>query len=244
MQEVAATTDEVTRHALEPASRAVSGLYRAYAASLGRLGDRDAKHGSRLTLENLHFLQPHLAELSRHAPDLGVCAKELASNLAKAQDDYVLQQLQHGRLWPLLLLAGNLRGLLKDVRPGDVKFQVRVRGVWLLVSCGVKVCIARPCSTEASTRVRVQQGYSQATVASTIEGGYGGMDKKLKEVSARTRKHLGHNPRLLKVVWDAVQGAIVRQLQALERDVAACFPGVSIPIPAEQVAQLLRGVTP
>jgi hypothetical protein len=80
-------------------------------------------------------------------------------------------------------------------------------------------------------------------VASTVESGYQGMDRKLKEISQRARKHLGHNPRLLKVVWDALQATIVQQLQHLQEDVHASFPDIPIPIPAEQVAQLLKGVT-
>jgi hypothetical protein len=90
----------------------------------------------------------------------------------------------------------------------------------------------------------VQQGYSQSTVASTVESGYQGMDRKLKEISQRVRKHLGHNPRLLNVTWDALQATIMQQLQHLQEDVRASFPEISIPIPAEQVAQLLKGVTP
>lgn len=92
--------------------------------------------------------------------------------------------------------------------------------------------------------MRVQQGYSQATVAATVDSGYQGLDRKLKEIAARARKHLGSNPALQNVVWVALERAIVSQLQQLEQDLQACFPDVGVPMRATQVAQLLKGTAP
>jgi hypothetical protein len=123
-EEVLVPSEEVTQNALEPISKAIANMYAAHSKALSRLSDRDAKHGARVIMENLFFLQPHLLELSKLVPDLSVISKGLSSTLTRVQDQYVDQQLQHSRLWPLLLLAGKLRVLLKDVRPADVRFQV------------------------------------------------------------------------------------------------------------------------
>jgi hypothetical protein len=125
-EEILVSSADVTQAAQEPISKTMSNIYSIHFTAVSRLGERDAKHGARLFMENLFFLQPHLLELSKVVPDLSVCFKGLNSNLTRAQDQYVDQQLQHSRLWPLLLLAGKLRVLLKDVRPADVRFQVRV----------------------------------------------------------------------------------------------------------------------
>jgi hypothetical protein len=125
-EEILVSSEEVTQSALESISKAVGNMYAAHSKALSRLSERDPKHGARVFMENLFFLQPHLLELSKVVPDLGVTSKGLSTNLTRVQDQYVNQQLQHSRLWPLLLLAGKLRVLLKDVRPADVRFQVCV----------------------------------------------------------------------------------------------------------------------
>jgi hypothetical protein len=54
-----------------------------------------------------------------------VQAKDVASHARAAQEAYTEQQLQYSKVWPLLLLAGKLHVLLKDVRPADARFQAR-----------------------------------------------------------------------------------------------------------------------
>ena len=83
-----------------------------------------------------------------------------------------------------------------------------------------------------------------ATVSSTVEGGYSGLDRKLKDIAARAKKHLASNPRLLQTAWRAIESAIVGQLETFEEDMQACFPDVRIPVAAAQVAQLLKGSAP
>lgn len=125
MQEEVVSSQRVTRKALEPVFRIFQALYSATLATLSRMSDRDPKHGPRLVMENLSFLRLHMTDLAELVPDLAVCAKDLSGNLTRAQDQYVDQQLQHSKIWPLMLLSGQLQVLLKDVRPAEIRFQVR-----------------------------------------------------------------------------------------------------------------------
>ena len=116
----------VTRKALDPAYRTFKALYDGFIAALTRLSERDGKHGARFLMENLSFVQPHAADLADVVPDFALCHKDLQGNLKRSEAQYVDQQLQHSKLWPLLLLAGKLHVLLKDVSAGDIRFQVHL----------------------------------------------------------------------------------------------------------------------
>jgi hypothetical protein len=90
MQTEAVSSATVTRRALEPAGRAFAAPYAAALASIGRLRDRDAKHGARFAMENLAALQPAVDGLAAAAPDLAVQARDRrfpsASQLRRSQN--------------------------------------------------------------------------------------------------------------------------------------------------------------
>jgi hypothetical protein len=121
------SSEHVTHKALDLVFRTFQAPYSATVATLSRMSDRDPKHGPRLVMENLSFLRPHMTDLAKLVPDLAVCSKDLTGTLTRAQDQYVDQQLQYSKIWPLLLLSGKLQVLLKDVRPAEIRFQVRPR---------------------------------------------------------------------------------------------------------------------
>lgn len=90
----------------------------------------------------------------------------------------------------------------------------------------------------------VQQGYSQAAVASIVEAGYSGMEGKVKAISQRVRKHLPNNPNLLKIVWSAIEETLEGTLSDLEKDVRACYKGIKVPLPSQNILSLLKHNAP
>jgi hypothetical protein len=94
------------------------------------------------------------------------------------------------------------------------------------------------------TRGVLQQGYSKAAVASIIEVGYSGMEGKIKAISQRVKKHLPNNPNLLKIVWSAVEEILEGTLSDLEKDTKACFKGVKIPLPTQNIVTLIKNNAP
>lgn len=90
----------------------------------------------------------------------------------------------------------------------------------------------------------MQQGFAQAAVASIIEAGYSGMEGKIKAISQRVKKHLPHNPNLLKIVWGAVEETLVGTLSELEKDVRACYKGLKVPLPSQNIMALLKSNAP
>lgn len=90
----------------------------------------------------------------------------------------------------------------------------------------------------------VQQGYSQASVVSTVETGYAGIDRKVAAVSARIKKHLSANPALLRLVWAAVEASLRRTLTQLEDDLTACYGDVHVTMTWLGVEALLKQSAP
>eukprot|EP00892_Ulva_mutabilis_P005436 jgi/Ulvmu1/3264/UM151_0012.1 len=210
-EEEIARSESLARKALEPIGRIVPAVYNAVLASLSKLAAGDAKHGPRLTLENLAALQPPLDALAALAPDVKAPAADLAGALGRSRDKVVEEQLQASKLWPLLSFAGRLHVLLREVAPTEVQYQ---------------------------------QGFSQATVASTVESGYAGIDKKIAAISQRVKKHLSSNPHLLKLVWVAVEESMRKALTQLDGDLAACYDGVQPTMTWLGVEALIKQNTP
>jgi hypothetical protein len=87
-------------------------------------------------------------------------------------------------------------------------------------------------------------GFSQASVASTVEGGYAGMDKKIAAIAARVKKRLGGNPRMVKMVWSALVTSVETTISDLATDLNACYVDVEVPLTWNGVEGMLKQHAP